>query len=390
LSILSVAAIMTTTSLHAQLKVGDNPTTINANSALEIESNNKGLLLPRVPLTALDNPAPLTSHIAGMQVYNTTDNGSIDLMPGIYYNDGTKWLRSSTVLERSLIQGNGAPSGPCSNAGEMYTDTTESSTSYGKVWICSGGIWVESTTSTPTKNTTPFYLGKSKIDAEGKKNGMIRRPGTIVVAPEYHPGDFANGTVSGPGGIELYLGGNDARLSVQRNSPNPNLILTKKGTATGFKFLEFRVDGDNIGYFSRDNGTLTFNVPSDERLKENVRSTSYSIEDLMKIKVKEYNYISDSTQSKAVGFLAQELHKVFPEAVSVGGEDIKENPWTVDYSKLTPLLVKAIQDQQQEIESLKSTLNERLAQLEHNANKKKDRLSKRVSKKKTEAKLAIN
>ncbi len=34
--------------LVAQVKIGDNPTSINANSVLEIESTNKGLLMPRV------------------------------------------------------------------------------------------------------------------------------------------------------------------------------------------------------------------------------------------------------------------------------------------------------------------------------------------------------
>ena len=34
------------------------------------------------------------------------------------------------------------------------------------------------------------------------------------------------------------------------------------------------------------------------------------------------------------------------EAVTKGGEDASTNPWTVDYGKVTPLLVNAIQDQQ--------------------------------------------
>ena len=42
----------------------------------------------------------------------------------------------------------------------------------------------------------------------------------------------------------------------------------------------------------------------------------------------------------------------YPVAVFEGGEDEKTNPWTVDYSSLTPLLVKGIQDQQQIIEQL--------------------------------------
>ena len=53
------------------------------------------------------------------------------------------------------------------------------------------------------------------------------------------------------------------------------------------------------------------------------------------------------------GFLAQQLFEIFPDAVSEGGEDADIDPWMVDYGRLTPLLVKAIQDQQKEIDQLK-------------------------------------
>jgi hypothetical protein len=58
---------------------------------LEIESNNKGLLLPRVALTAASNPAPLSTFVNGMFVFNTATNDSIT--PGLYYSDGVKWVR---------------------------------------------------------------------------------------------------------------------------------------------------------------------------------------------------------------------------------------------------------------------------------------------------------
>lgn len=80
---------------YAQVKVGDNPTTINSNSILELEATNKGLLLPRVSLSATTNPSPLSAHVAGMVVYNTATAGSdpTDVEPAYYYNDGTKWCK---------------------------------------------------------------------------------------------------------------------------------------------------------------------------------------------------------------------------------------------------------------------------------------------------------
>jgi len=74
----------------AQVKIGDNPNTINANSLLELEATNKGLLYPRVALTATSNAAPLNAHVQGMTVYNTATTG--DVTPGLYANDGSKWI----------------------------------------------------------------------------------------------------------------------------------------------------------------------------------------------------------------------------------------------------------------------------------------------------------
>jgi len=62
----------------------------NASAGLDIDFTTKGFLVPRVALTGTANPAPLLSHNAGMLVYNTVTAG--DVAPGLYRNDGTKWL----------------------------------------------------------------------------------------------------------------------------------------------------------------------------------------------------------------------------------------------------------------------------------------------------------
>ncbi len=77
----------------SQVKIGDNPNTINANSLLEMESSNKGLLAPRVALNDLNNASPLTAPIpAGMIVYS-----SGGLLPdGFYFWNSSKWLAVQT------------------------------------------------------------------------------------------------------------------------------------------------------------------------------------------------------------------------------------------------------------------------------------------------------
>ncbi|PWN59446.1 hypothetical protein [Chryseobacterium viscerum] len=91
---------------HAQVGIGlSNP---NANAQLDIASTNKGFLLPRVALISTNNPAPLTSHVAGMTVYNIATNISVaanPVYPGEYYNDGTQWQRNSASSDVRMIAG---------------------------------------------------------------------------------------------------------------------------------------------------------------------------------------------------------------------------------------------------------------------------------------------
>lgn len=116
--LLMLAASSNSNQLFAQIKVGQNPTSLNPNAILEMESNNKGLLLPRLALVAVTNPAPLTAFVKGMLVYNTATSGS--LLPGLYYCDGTKW-----VLVNPL-----APSGgPVAN--DYWSTTGNSATTPG-------------------------------------------------------------------------------------------------------------------------------------------------------------------------------------------------------------------------------------------------------------------
>lgn len=79
--------------VNAQVKIGNNPNTINANSLLELESTNKGFLPPRVALTSLASVSPLTGTVpAGMLVYSS--GGS--LSDGFYYWSGSEWKSLNT------------------------------------------------------------------------------------------------------------------------------------------------------------------------------------------------------------------------------------------------------------------------------------------------------
>lgn len=85
-------------SLNAQVKIGDNPSTININSMLEIESTNKGFLPPRITLNNVNAVAPMTAPITpGMLVYSS--GGMVS--DGYYYWNGTKWQAINTASART-------------------------------------------------------------------------------------------------------------------------------------------------------------------------------------------------------------------------------------------------------------------------------------------------
>lgn len=78
-------------------------------------------------------------------------------------------------------------------------------------------------------------------------------------------------------------------------------------------------------------------------IKDNIIDTQLQLADLMRIQVKDFNFIKEPSQ-QVNGFIAQDIYKIYPDAVTVGGDDAVEDPWSVDYGRLTPLIVKAVQD----------------------------------------------
>lgn len=83
-------------------QVGIGTASPDNNAILEVSSTDKGLLLPRVALTAMNTTTPLSAHVAGMVVYNTATAGSGEnrVLPGMYYNNGQAWLRMTTQTLR--------------------------------------------------------------------------------------------------------------------------------------------------------------------------------------------------------------------------------------------------------------------------------------------------
>jgi hypothetical protein len=66
-----LALVLFANTLQAQIKLGDNPGTIDVNSLLELESSTKGLLFPRLTDAAMTG---MTTPPQGMVIFNSTRN----------------------------------------------------------------------------------------------------------------------------------------------------------------------------------------------------------------------------------------------------------------------------------------------------------------------------
>lgn len=172
--------------------------------------------------------------------------------------------------------------------------------------------------------------------------------------------------------------------------------LTEPG-ATGMRIGVYSsVSGaatNYAGYFVGNVHVIgAFTNPSDINLKQNIKPIENAVQKIMQLngvyfewkpttrfsvpdkdgKVSDGEEVSKETQ---VGIIAQEVEKVFPEIVFTDGKGVK----SVDYTKLTPLLIQAIKEQQQTIsnqneiiETLKTQneqIMQRLQQIEEQLNK---------------------
>ena len=117
---------------------------------------------------------------------------------------------------------------------------------------------------------------------------------------------------------------------------------------------------DAMYTFGKD-GTLTckkLTQSSDIRLKENIKKCNINALDAVhKMDVRQFDW-KDGSGHEEIGFVADELETINPNLVQGGGYDEAGNMIvkSIDTMRLLSYAIKAIQEQQEEIESLKKQL----------------------------------
>jgi hypothetical protein len=119
------------------------------------------------------------------------------------------------------------------------------------------------------------------------------------------------------------LGSND------NNTSNYHCIASTGGADKMYVYGNGNIVNINNSY-----GTL-----SDISLKENIVDATPKLDDILNLKVRNFNLIGEET--KQIGFIAQEFESIFPKMIDIDG---KSGMKTIKTSVLVPMLVKAIQE----------------------------------------------
>lgn len=142
------------------------------------------------------------------------------------------------------------------------------------------------------------------------------------------------------------------------------------GTGGSTCFAFYRVP--NIGkpttsnIIASINQAGTYNVLSDERVKKDIKDIEYGLNTVLALKPRKYNHYVNNRFNNGkvengeifiskIGLIAQEVGLIIPEIVEKP-ENEKEGFYSLDYTSLIPILIKAIQEQQDQIEVMKDTI----------------------------------
>lgn len=137
----------------------------------------------------------------------------------------------------------------------------------------------------------------------------------------------------------LHIRGNGASLARFESGGNYWEMYTVDGTGN----FELFQNGVFKGRFLESDGSYT--PTSDKRYKSNIRSMETVLDRIQQLQPKTYTMKHSKRGNEHIGFLAQEVEKIFPQMVylgPVGGTS--EEAYTMNYNSMAVVAIKGIQE----------------------------------------------
>jgi len=267
----------------------------------------------------------------GAFVVYVSDNQYVDLSTDERFritNDGFVGIRTSAPSANLEVRG-------ASSNGQIYLGGSTTAT-YGKLYSDNDGTLIASADGGNNASGSSF-----RVEVDGSEKMRITSAGNI--------------------GINRTSVDTGVMLDISHPGSSKYALKCDSSETSGTQYhIIFSRNGGTAGYITSNSATtIAFNNASDERLKENIENSNSAIQDIKDLKVRQFDWKDNIDTHRDFGFVAQELHSIIPEAVSVGSDELDDNgkpvrSWGVDYSHIVPRLVKAVQEQQTKIESLEA------------------------------------
>ena len=199
-------------------------------------------------------------------------------------------------------------------------------------------------TSNASNNTfVGYYAGQGTT---GILNTFVGVNGTGYLVTSGAKNTIIGAYSGNQGGLDIRTASNYIVLSDGDGNPrvissSSEFFITTMGSGAGTNALKF----------STVTGAVTYDTSS-ARYKDNIRNSIYGLSHVMQMRSTQFEY--KDTGRSDVGLIAEELDLIIPELV---GKNKDGQPDSVSYDRMISVLVKAIQEQQAIIESLKARLD---------------------------------
>lgn len=167
-------------------------------------------------------------------------------------------------------------------------------------------------------------------------------------------------------GAVVVAGGDNNAPGLQLDGPDDGFFHDTADPGQGIKVMvnnaneflfanggDFHADADVIGYST---------TISDERVKDNIKTLDSALDKVKNLRGVEYIWNKGSREGqKDIGVIAQEVDMVIPEIVKEKSMPLMdksgERYLTVDYEKLTAVLIEGMKEQQKQIDKLTETIS---------------------------------
>ncbi|MCB0669049.1 MAG: tail fiber domain-containing protein [Saprospiraceae bacterium] len=217
-------------------------------------------------------------------------------------------------------------------------------------------------TGTPRINEGPAWQFYTPDGSRWDAYAAIGNLGMVFTDSQTPVGQRFRITANGTVAVNKGLGGAKGGLHIKQFDYQPDadgIFLEHPSGGNSWNTLidilfdyQFSFDGNTRAYISHIDGS--HHAVSDRRLKQDIHSISSVLPAVRRLNPVTYKFKSNpSVDFNSWGFIAQEVEEIFPDFVQE-----KEGLKTLAYDNFAVVAIKAIQEQQEEIEELKKRIDQ--------------------------------